>query len=77
MVLQAAVAEATHWRLRHVLMWEPSSQAIDGAELLVESSNGSVRADYGTRTEEVPCVRWHKNEDRLVSLQENQLYAWC
>ncbi|RFU73347.1 hypothetical protein TARUN_8908 [Trichoderma arundinaceum] len=76
-VLAAAILEARRSNLREVIAWDPMPRLAAQAESLVRELGHDMTATLESRSEMVPCFRWHGGESKEVVWTESEYYGWA
>jgi hypothetical protein len=74
-VLLMAVLEACGHGLREIILWEPTAQVVEQAKRLADEIGRGVTATWETRSEMIPCFRWHEGESKEVIWTESGYFG--
>ena len=77
-LLQAALAEASAWGLRKVLVWNPDDVVTLGIKGVSNAHEDVVKVVFDERLDgSIPSLRWRERKSTTTDWVANEYYAWC
>lgn len=75
MLLKAAQEQARKWRMKEVMIWNPTDRVVDASCRLLGRQVEIVERE----TDSIPSLRWNGEEglDACIQWDLNEKFAWC